>query len=359
MEAVPTPHAHPKRPSSPRIREVDALRGIAALLVLLFHYTHRYPEMFPGAPDPGFGVNAGYDGVVLFFALSGFSIHFSFRRLTHVRDFAAARFARLFPAYWAAMAITLAVQAVADVPQFRLPLPDVLVNLTMLQNFAHVGLVDGAYWTLGVELCFYACMASLWRFDLLKRLEWVVAGWLGLGWIMRHWHGFPEPAVQLLVLRNVDFFAIGLIASRVHAGQRRWRQQAPILLLTFAYIAAIEGAEVLLVSMGAICFFAAAMAGWLRWICIRPLLWVGAMSYPLYLVHQHVGMTIMARLHGMGVDYWTGMAAATVVALVCGALIHRWIERPAGDWLLARWNGRAERRRSATPPAAQQGWEGA
>ncbi|MET0366488.1 MAG: acyltransferase [Sphingobium sp.] len=320
-----------------RVREVDALRGIAALLVLIFHYTHRYPEMFPGAPDPGFGLNAGYDGVVLFFALSGFSIHFSFRRLAHVGDFVFARFARLFPAYWAAMAVTLAVQMVADVPQFRLPGIDMLVNVTMLQGFAHVGLVDGAYWTLAVELCFYACMAAIWRAGLLARLEWLLAGWLALAVVMHGWHGFPEPVAQFLVLRHIHFFAIGLIASRVHAGQRNWRQQMPIIAATVLTIWFIEGWQVLFVAGSALAFFAAMTAGRMRWICVPPLLWIGAISYPLYLVHQHVGMTIMEAAHGAGFGFWSGLAMATGVALCLGGTIHHLIERPAGDWLLRCW----------------------
>ncbi|HEX7852348.1 MAG TPA: acyltransferase [Sphingobium sp.] len=331
-------HATSTSATSSRVREVDALRGIAALLVLLFHYTHRYAEMFPGAQHPDFTLNAGYDGVVLFFALSGFSIHFSFRKLAHVGDFVFARFARLYPAYWAAMAITVVVQACADIPQFRLPSLDMLVNLTMLQGFAHnVGLVDGAYWTLAVELCFYACMATLWRLGLLARLEWLLGGWLALAFVMQHWSGFPEPVVQFLVLRHIHFFAIGLISSRVHAGHRTWRQQMPIMAITILYIWAVDGFEVLLVATSALAFFAAMTAGRIRWICVRPLLWVGAISYPLYLVHQHVGMTIMAQASAAGRGYWEGLAVATLVALILGSAIHRLIERPAGDWLLARW----------------------
>ena len=354
MEASPT-QTQIRAVARSRVREVDALRGIAALLVLLFHYTHRYPEMFEGAPDPGFGLNAGYDGVVLFFALSGFSIHFSFRRLANVGDFVFARFARLFPAYWAAIAVTMAVQALADVPQFRLAPLDMLANLTMLQSFAHVGLIDGAYWTLGVELCFYACMAGLWRAGLIGRLEWIVAAWLALAAILHGWSGFPEPVAQILVLRHLPFFAIGLIASRVHAGQRSWTQQVPIVAAIIASIWWISGAEILLVALSAIAFFIALDAGWLRWICVPPLLWVGGISYPLYLVHQHVGMTIMDRLNHAGWGFWSGMLVATLVALALGALIHKMIERPAGDWLLARWKrsdtvGRASMEEAASRP---------
>ncbi|HEX7873743.1 MAG TPA: acyltransferase [Sphingobium sp.] len=340
-----------------RVREIDALRGIAALLVLIFHYTHRYPEMFPGAPDPGFGLNAGYDGVVLFFALSGFSIHFSFRRLTHVGDFIVARFARLFPAYWAAMAITLAVQFVADVPLFRLPGIDLLVNLTMLQGFAHVGLVDGAYWTLAVELCFYACMAAIWRVGLLARLEWLLAGWLALAVALHGWHRFPEPVAQFLVLRHVHFFAIGLIASRVHSGQRSWRQQMPVIAAAIGTILYLEGWQVLIVAGTALAFFAAMTAGRMRWICAAPLLWVGAISYPLYLVHQHVGMTIMQAAHAAGVGFWSGMGLATIIALGLGGMIHHLIERPAGDWLLRRWKRAGEQnhvpRMTASPASGR------
>lgn len=321
-----------------RVREIDALRGIGALVIILFHYTSRFPDMFPGAAHVGLPIDAGYDGVVVFFALSGFSFQFSVRRLTHVGDFAFGRFARLFPAYWAAMAVTLAVQAIAQIPSFQIPTIDILVNLTMLQGFAHLNSVDGAYWTLAVELSFYVCMAAIWRFGLLVRLEWLLTGWLALALVMHGWDGFPEPVAQLMVLRYIQFFAIGLISYRVHAGFRTWRQQVPILMMTFLCIAIVEQPQVLIITGLTLAFFIAMTAGRLGFLCNWPLLWVGAISYPLYLVHQHVGMTVMAKAGEAGVNPWISLVMAITFALALGFAIHRLVERPVGNRLLNIWN---------------------
>ncbi|MCE7795670.1 acyltransferase [Sphingobium sufflavum] len=328
----------PEARSGGRVREIDALRGIGALIIILFHYTSRFPDMFPGAAHVGLNIDAGYDGVVVFFALSGFALQFSIRRLNHVGDFAFGRFARLFPAYWAAMAVTLAVQALAPIPRFALPTIDMLVNPTMLQGFAHLESIDGAYWTLAVELAFYACMAVVWRLGRLARLERVLAGWIALALLMHSWHGFPEPVAQLLVLRHIPFFAIGLVSYRVHDGARTWAQQVPILAMVFFCVALVEQGQVLVICALTLAFFVAMTDGRLGFVCNRPLLWVGAISYPLYLVHQHVGMTVMAKASDAGVDPWIALVAAIMLALGLGFAIHRWIERPAGDWLLRRWN---------------------
>lgn len=329
--------AHPSSRPRPRLRELDALRGIGALAVLLFHYTTRFPEMFPGASHVGIRIAGGHYSVLLFFALSGFAIFFSLEKLTRVSDFAAARFARLFPAYWAAMAVTLAVQAVAQVPLFSVSTTALVVNPTMLQPFFRLPSIDGAYWTLAVELAFYACMALVWRMGWLHRIERVLLGWLALKWLLWLWPDMPEAAVMLLDLRYIHFFAIGLVAYRVSAGHRTWAQQLPLIVAIFVTIARVETGDVFAVAALLLLVFHQVVAGRMHWLCVRPLLWLGTMSYPLYLVHQHVGMTIMLRTGEAGWYPWIGFALAVAAALTLAGIIHRIIERPAGDAILARW----------------------
>lgn len=339
-----------------RVREIDALRGVGALAVLLFHFTTRYPEMFPGAPHMGLHIAGGHYSVLLFFALSGFAIHYSFTRLEHVGDFIVARFARLFPAYWAALAVTLAVQVWAGVPRFELPLVDTVANVTMLQGFARLESVDGAYWTLAVELAFYACIALIWKAGLLPRIERVLGGWLALKLGFWLWPGMPDPVVRFLVLPYIHFFAIGLVSYRVFAGYRRWADQLPLLSLLFLVIFLTETHDVLVVAAILQIAFVLLTIGHLRWLCARPLLAIGAISYPLYLVHQHVGMTIMLKADGFGLAPWQGFAAATAITIALGALIHHFIERPVGDRILARWrrNGAAAHDGALMPVANER-----
>ncbi len=92
-----------------RVGELDALRGLAVLSVVAFHYTTFYQQEQGHLQPLGFGFPAGNYGVHLFFLISGFVIFMSLERTRSAMDFAVSRFSRLFPAYWAAMAITAAV----------------------------------------------------------------------------------------------------------------------------------------------------------------------------------------------------------------------------------------------------------
>ena len=56
---------------SHRLKEIDALRGLAALAVVLFHFTYQFGVMFPDTPTPPFQVAHGHFGVNLFFIISG------------------------------------------------------------------------------------------------------------------------------------------------------------------------------------------------------------------------------------------------------------------------------------------------
>ena len=98
--------------SGGRIIELDALRGLAAMSVVLFHFTTRYEELFGRANPLPLNFGWGDFGVDLFFMLSGFVILMTLERTSHSLKFAWGRFTRLYPAYWAAVALTFGAVAV-------------------------------------------------------------------------------------------------------------------------------------------------------------------------------------------------------------------------------------------------------
>ena len=326
-------------PSRSRLTELDAMRGIGALCVLVFHYSTRFHELFPQAAHVPFSFPGGNYRVLLFFTISGFAIFFTLDRIGSVADFVVNRIARLYPAYLVAMLLTLSIEYLGRVTQLLIGPTAILANITMLQGFAFLPEVDGAYWTLTVEIAFYFCMISLWKWVGVKRLEPALAAWLALRGLYFFWPDMPERAVMLFVLRYLPFFVIGMLHYRIWAGQRSWRRQAPYLAMALASVAMMDSWDVTIAAMILLAAFAALISGRLRFLALRPLVWMGGISYSFYLIHQHVGFVVMLKTAEAGYSPWMGFVAAFLVALLLGAAINRLVERPAGEAILTWWRG--------------------
>jgi peptidoglycan/LPS O-acetylase OafA/YrhL len=323
------------------LTELDALRGLGALCVLVFHYSTRFHELFPQAAHVPFSFLGGNYRVLLFFAISGFAIFFTLDRIGTVADFAVNRFARLYPAYLVAMLLTLGIEYLARATQLLIGPGAILANMTMLQGFAFLPEVDGAYWTLTVEIAFYVCMVALWKWTGLRRLEPVLAAWLAVRWLYALWPGMPERMVMLLVLRYLPFFIIGMLSYRIWAGQRSWRRQIPYALLALLSVATVDSWDLLLAAILLLALFMALIRGRLRFLAVRPLVWMVGNSYSFYNIQQHVGFVVMLKVAQAGYGPWTGFGAAFAVALVLGFAINRLVERPAGEAILNWWRRRA------------------
>lgn len=332
-----------------RLQELDALRGIGALAVMLFHYTTRFHEMFPAAQHVPYGLIGGNYRVLLFFAISGFAIFFTLDHIGSAADFVMNRFSRLYPVYWCAILLTVLVEYLGNVTALQIPPWAVIANFSMLEGFAFLPQVDGVYWTLTVEIAFYACMMALWLSPWRHRLEPVLIGWLACKWLYAAWPGMPERIIMLLILRYVPFFAIGMLSYRIWSGQRSWRRQWPYMAAVIVTIAALESRAYLIAALILVLAFAAMIAGRLRFLCVRPLLWLGGISYSLYLVHQHIGFVVMLKADELGIDPWVGCALAIAIALSLAVGLNRFVERPAQRAIERWWRARSPRRaQSAT-----------
>ena len=139
--------------SGKRLDHVHGLRGIAALMVVV---QHAFEMARLGGSDLfAFSlshVNFGRFGVVLFFLISGLVVPFSFRGDRPIRSFAISRFFRLYPAYWASIAVFLAIAIWQGAP---IPGETIAANLTMLQTLWGQPNIGNAYWTLLYEMIFY------------------------------------------------------------------------------------------------------------------------------------------------------------------------------------------------------------
>ena len=138
--------------SANRLVEIDALRGVAAMAVVLFHYTTRFAELYAPKTLPSLSFPDGHYGVNLFFIISGFVIFMTLEKTSRPMDFVVSRFSRLFPAYWFAILLTFSITHLLGLPGKLVDLSTAFANLIMIHSFFHVPHVDGVYWTLEVEL---------------------------------------------------------------------------------------------------------------------------------------------------------------------------------------------------------------
>lgn len=335
--------------SSKRIQEIDALRGLAAIAVLIFHYSNGYQKNYGFIEGQPFDFRFGYLGVHLFFIISGFVIFMTIERTERPRDFVFSRLSRLFPTFWTGVFTTTAIVTFSQLPNTQRTLPEVLVNLTMLQEFIGVRDVEGVYWTLSIEIIFYVLALAIFAFGLLRHTTSLVYAWLTVQLaanVAEHLHGsFPWTIKFYLLTEYCHLFIAGIVFYKIFKNQAT---RACYGLLVFAafnqFILFQKDLPATRFEEGLVGLFFFAMMwavvqGKATFLAIKPLVFLGTISYSLYLTHQFLGYSIIRHFELNGWSTWGGISVATATSLVLASLITRYVEQPSLKWLRNWYRG--------------------
>ncbi len=335
---------------SNRILELDALRGIAALLVVFFHYTiHR--------EEAELGFKLGTTGVDLFFIISGFVILMSLSKIKSAKHFIFNRLVRLYPAYWAAVTITFLVSNYIDFGVnadifLQKNLIDYFINLTMFQMYFEVGDIDGPYWTLVLEMLFYILMLLLFLTRQLKNIQLygstLLVGIVTLNiWIRSSGLIHDVFFFYLPVLQFIPLFFAGTLFYQLYTNQgQKYRIYlllgatffAQIFLFkttgrSFHFVSQLEYTA--MISTYYLLFFLF-IHGRLKFIINRLTLFLGGISYSLYLIHQMISIKIVIPYLILNYDFsfWTAsLCFALPISIILAYLITALIEKPVGKYL--------------------------
>lgn len=311
------------------------------MAVVVYHYSTQYGDEIGHATRLPFGFPEGNYGVYLFFMISGFVILMSLERARSAADFVVSRVSRLFPAYWCAVALTALLVWACGMPRQLLPAHDLLLNFTMVQQILGGRHLDGSYWTLQVELFFYAQMLFWYMAGQLQRIHWVVAGWLLLAvaysLAVRHHVHFSYIAREVLLARHIAFFGLGILFHRLYGHPGEGVRNACMIALCLATIAVVGPPVLLLVAMFGCVVFWLAIAGDLRWLRAWPLVLLGTMSYSLYLLHQAIGFALIHQLESHGMAAGPAVAAVLLVVLVLAFAMTRLVEQPVMQLVRSAW----------------------
>jgi peptidoglycan/LPS O-acetylase OafA/YrhL len=248
-------------------------------------------------------------------------------------------------------------------PKYHPTLIRGLLNLTMCQEMIAVGHVDPVYWTLQLELCFYFLMFILFAIKELARVEFYLLGVLIISDLLQRYtpflehHGVPGiPLTDLKLLTvcgpgtdshcHIHVFLIGIVLYKL-TRNFSWRHLG-VLAVCLLYSAFADGGMQLEFVNGqtmpihfsppnidfwltaaftAIVY--AAARDWLRVLENPATLFLGTISYSLYLTHQNIGYEIIRFLEHHGQNPNAAILVAGTISLVIASAMAFLIEQPA------------------------------
>ena len=322
------------RHSNKRIDYIDLLRVLALGSVISFHY------LFNGiskgtvdsiSPSPLFGVaKYGYLGVELFFLISGFVILYSTNRSPI--EFIKRRFLRLYPMFWIAI---IFIFLVTNLPFWEKSGPNLnktLLNLTMIPTAFGGEWVDQAHWFLLRELQFYLFIVIMMFLGLGKKLPAIFPVW---AIVICVWNLLDLPRFEIWYFSG--YFALlsgGAIIYCIR--ERGWTFLRASGLLA-AYICSVDTrvSKAAWLSAHRNTQYSALIIGIIVTVLFLLLLltlnnrvtglqvkWaglVGAITYPLFLIHGRIGLLVIQNL-GTDSNKYFIYPAVLIVLIYCAYL---------------------------------------
>lgn len=345
----------------PRLEVLDGLRFVAAMSVVVYHFTTMDRVWRRPAVDlfPAQTATYGWLGVYLFFLISGFVICMSAWD-RGVGSFLVSRAVRLYPAYWLSVVVIAVVVTVGALRPVTWE--GTLVNLTMFQDAVREPPIAEVYWTLWAELRFYLLFALLVWWGLTYRrvagfcLAWLAAvaatkalvpdGTLPHIVLMTDYAPLftggiacylmyrfrPTPLVWGIVAAS---FLLAVPAARYRAGLESYPGQPPVASWPAVVLMGVCFLAVVAVALGGL----SRLRG--RWLVV-----LGATTYPLYLLHLDLGGPLLRAWQGH-VPPLLLVTGVTAAMTGLAWLVHRYVERPLAPVL--------KRALSAAPTSVRSG----
>ena len=362
-------------------RSLDVFRGFAALWVVMDHSCVSWLDKhrsYYRQPIYAFSIH-GQLGVVLFFVISGYCITAAvYAALTSGKSLARYGFERLrriYPPYLFALVVTSVTNLALKAAENRHLIPAVhhsievgtsltywTGNLLLLQYELHVPFINMVFWSLCYEVAFYALMGVFlfWaqRISRSRGLHdgtlflisaMAVSTVLALSFLITFQRQlFPFDSWHLFAVGGLLFFFLEMNASTVSSytkGLRSlvWWSCGAVCLLTLAFAVFCQvgatdisypSSKIKSLTAVLFCLLLASIRKFDSQITeqplLKPLIWIGAFSYSLYLIHPIILPFVDIPLRRAGLDgsrYVFTFAAQLVVSITCGRMVFLTVER--------------------------------
>ena len=331
-----------------RLPSLDYLRGLAALGIMVFHYSMWVFGFFTAADFLG---RVGIYGVSIFYVLSGLTLyHVYYNKIKPpykpgMADFAIKRIFRIFPLLWLVTIITILLK-----PGI-FPLNNIILNITGLFGLVCWNdTISYGAWSIGNELVFYLffplfiilSQKSKILFSVLSVIILLIYLWFAFVKIdstktlAEYFNDYTNPLNQLFLF--LGGYLIGYLLKDISVKRNLSLFALLICLLAFILLPA-KGDSVMLITgfnrvyftfiCLTVCFLFYKTDFQLPRLAHRALQTLGEISYALYLIHPviwHIVATVIHK-YAVTINKWVNLGICFTVSLFTAYIIYRFYER--------------------------------
>ncbi len=342
-----------------RIKFLDGFRGLAIIMVVLYHVFNRWTDFLPfGDKYAHFPLfQKGWLGVQLFFLISGFVILMSLEKSKNFKEFISKRWLRLFPAMLVATVLLYATAGLLPERPMGAPvLRDMIPGLLFVQPSwiellfrSPQGVLEGAFWSLFVEVKFYIVFGLIYFYAGRMRAIQGISALFGVALAANVASRLTDNGIVKIAdmaLRQLSFdhfgwFAAGALTYLYFVGKDK-------KLLTYAFAVGVFSSiftalshwtswYVFFVAVGILALFIATICyDRLKTVFEYPFfMYFGFVSYPLYLIHENALVALTVKMHAFFPqipDLLLPVIPIAILTLVAH-LIAKFIELPLGRLL--------------------------
>ncbi|MEJ5961343.1 acyltransferase family protein [Pedobacter immunditicola] len=320
-----------------RVLELDVIRAIAVLMVIVFHYTARFDELY--GPFEHNITWFKHGGVHLFFIFSGYLIYSSLLSSKNGLEFITKRILRLYPSYWVCLITSFIIISIFGLPHREVSFFDFIVNFTMVQYVFDVDSVDGVYWSLFYQLTFYFFMAFSFRIVKSKYQHLYFIAWLFL--FILNSTVMPDGKINILFsLHYSMLFLGGIYFSKLYKEKSLINILMPLVTF-FCFVIFVDepldATQIAIIGVSYLLIYAYAFQR-LNLKFLAPVALLAPISFEWYLLHQNIGYIMLNLLYKNVLEHPVMILIPMTVTAAMAWVIYNYVGQPTAQYLIEKLN---------------------
>jgi peptidoglycan/LPS O-acetylase OafA/YrhL len=349
-----------------RLSIIDGFRCLAIMAVVIYHYCYRFSppmtteNLYPYTFESSI-FKYGFFGVQFFFVISGFVILKTLESTPSFVSFFLKRLIRLWPALFFCSLITYLMMGVSasnngiliNFPTVLNFIPSLTMTTPAIWNFllgrSDISYIDGVHWSLFTEMVFYFLAATIYflhpksflkswtifvfaltalRLATSPKLQFLFPDQVNVVFsFVYHWYFW-------LTLNHLVYFSAGILFyHRYSTGRFPLASSIAIALLCILELYFLGNLELRVLWLLIVSAFLVLIhrPTWFSLLANRAVVWIGVVSYPLYLLHENIGVLLIRNLAPLTASFLNARLLPVIVTccmIISASFVFIFIEKP-------------------------------